>query len=336
MKTQLLRWTLWTLALVSFVSCSNEEDGETPPPQTQTYQLALETSEVNLKSDAADVVKVAVTSAYESIDISVADDAASWLDVKLINSDVVFQSLTENMTGSVRNTIVELVGHNEGQTSSVEVSVSQAFSEEGGSTPKLPDGVAIGALLGDGVIVGLADDGSYAIVMSLQSNEVYWHDYEEVTQEALIGQVVGLAEMSNVDGFANTAALLSKDPDGFPAALHCQQMGEGWYLPSSSELAAVRNDLLANIDVIDATIGANSGVKLNAANAAGEIELQEFWWTSNDLPTLETNTAGTKYFYKAVAYRFVDSKNSEATEGLSSAYNGYKARYVRGFKKVFL
>lgn len=125
--------------------------------------------------------------------------------------------------------------------------------------------LAKGDYFGGGFIFAIAEDNSYVKVVSADQATLAWATGDAASVR--VGTEAGPDE-----GAANTALIQAQDnfSTNYPAAAWCVAHGEGWYMPSRSEINVIVNGLglsEATIDEVNANIEEYSGTPFASGKA---------------------------------------------------------------------
>lgn len=145
----------------------------------------------------------------------------------------------------------------------------RAFREFGDKPePKFSIGKLYDADGKKGIIYWVAEDDSYARIISLTESDNEW---------GAVGTKAGAG--STESGESNMKAALKADPTlaSFPAFGSCASQGDGWFLPAEAELVAIA----AMKSVINASLAANGAAPLG----------DTYYWSSTEYSADAANSA---------------------------------------------
>ncbi len=191
--------------------------------------ISCDRSEVTVASAVNSFAVVNITTNMEEFTASVAEDGKDWLSASIDGMALTLKAIAANETPSDRSTSVEIKAGIGGRYASCTVSVKQSAKS-----------LAIGDIVGGGVLFWISDDGKTGKVLAGPRGEgkPYCSDRTTATGE---GDTQAATDRAN--GKLNVAALKAVDPslDKFPAAQYCEQLSPAgeWYLPAVEELTAI-------------------------------------------------------------------------------------------------
>ena len=115
------------------------------------------------------------------------------------------------------------------------------------------------------------------IIELTMAEELTWSDLGETT-----------GAVSRTDGVANTAAIMASEhyPENYPAMMHCEALGEGWYMPAIEEWQEIY-DLWNG--------GGDKNIANETARAAFDLMLTDLGGTPMN-PNPETTQNGQSYW----------------------------------------
>lgn len=170
----------------------------------------------------------------------------------------------------------------------------------------------IGELYEGGVVFEV--NNSYVKVLSLKESEILPWSTENIT--------TGCVE-SHEDGLENTQKLLalpSYSAATYPAVAWCVSLGEGWYLPSTKELVAVRQNLL-NTETKDEDTAKTAAANDLMKSLGGDEFTWAMYWCSR-----ENANDNTKAYVVRLNKKVADSYRK--INGPATGAN-YRARAVK-------
>ena len=117
----------------------------------------------------------------------------------------------------------------------------------------------------EGVVFYVTDGGTSGYIMSLDQAELQWST-ENIQANCFSG-----------NGKYNTEDMLKLGADKFPAAKWCADHGNGWFMPSSTELEWMWDAVSNKTHVFD-----NEFIKLYNDKLEDPI-LEDYYWSSNEI-----------------------------------------------------
>jgi len=104
-------------------------------------------------------------------------------------------------------------------------------------TPLTPiHGLKKGDYFGGGFVIKVDDEANQVKIVSKDEAELAWAVEEHATTPAGV-------TANNEEGDINTAILVGNGIENYPAAEWCVNHGEGWYMPSRTEISTIVNGL---------------------------------------------------------------------------------------------
>ena len=173
-------------------------------------------------------------------------------------------------------------------------------------TPLTPiHGLKTGDYFGGGFVIKVDDENNTVKIVSKDEAKLAW------AVEAHKSTVAGVTT-NNQEGDINTAILVANGIENYPAAQWCVNHGEGWYMPSRTEIATIVNGLKLETD-------------LEGANAT-MVEYGGEPFTSGRYHTCTETSGGDKVWTTSIPAK------SQTNDGNTKVY----ARPVRAIKKIAL
>lgn len=130
--------------------------------------------------------------------------------------------------------------------------------------------------LAKGVVVAVNENGTSGLLISLDESEQMWSTENTI----LLNEYITVSED---DGQINCEAIKAGKEDWatlYPAVAWCSKKNTGalnsWYLPAIAELRRVYDNVLANMDSVNASLVENGGMPLS-------FESGSIYWSSTDM-----------------------------------------------------
>lgn len=210
-----------------------------------SWTRASEDEGITLKHEAAVFMVTLTGSADQTISsIAVACGQSTYTltceaPVALSAEGKVFYIAVPGSTASLDYTFT--ISGSEGESMTKEVTYALNAGKIG-RMPAIPfettptvEPLKVGDYFGGGIVFQLTDE--YAKVVSLDEAVCYWAT--ENASTTIVGTESGPTEgIDNTNLFRNR-----EDLEDFPAAAWCISKGDGWYMPSRSEINGIRNGL---------------------------------------------------------------------------------------------
>lgn len=207
--------------------------------------LSCDRSEVTVASAVNSFAVVNVTTNMEEYTATVAEDGKDWLSTSVNGTALTLTATAANEASSERTTTVEVKAGMNGRYATCTLNVKQSAK-----------GLAIGDIIGGGVLFWISEDGNTGKVIAGPRGEgkAYCTDRNTAT-----GEGDTQAAIDRTNGKLNVTVLKQVDATlaKFPAAQYCEQMAPAgeWYLPAIEELTAIFTAY--NGTNIDGATGAN-------------------------------------------------------------------------------
>lgn len=273
---------------------------------TETHVIELTSQPADIAAEAGSKTSVTFTTNQSEVTVSFPAGTPDWLSYEVTDGTVTFTALSKNSSGAHRTVEAVLVA---GTATTQTFTLRQLYSID------VPTGLTPGALYQGGMIFEVGAD--YVKIISLTQTNCIWAS--EPLQKTAVGTDTNAAE-----GKANTDLIAAREDfvGNFPAAEWCVALGEGWYLPSSTELYAVCDGLKLTTEA-----GRERVQFIVKAHGGDEFALPDgYYHTSCEHGDVANEASGN--FGKTKCIRFRDRSQSQFIKSSS--------RNVRAVKKIMV
>lgn len=312
-----------------FVRCMYHVGDFVVPEEPAT--ISLSTQSIALEAEAGSAGQTTVTTNKDLSTIAVAIADPSWVGCSVAEGVVTFTASSANETGNIRSTTATItVGAGE-NTATATVSISQA-KKIAVEPWKLGEVVADTDKSKGGIVVWVdPTDGTRAKIVSFKRESIAWGT----------DNTVYLGTPTNGDEGSEVMAIIAAHEQAATCTIMAwaQALGEGWYIPTRTELTLFydyyngNHDTKAAIEMLPAEelaqrdavekIFADAGADPVCANADGTATGSKVTGNGEGYWSINEKSDGTKAFY----VRFGKFEN-----GLQGAKTG--SRLARGMRVV--